>query len=216
MRLTRAFTLIELLIVVAIIAILAAIAVPNFLEAQTRSKISRVKADIRSVMTALESYRVDNNEYPIVDNRYIAPNAQINRGDLRDVIGLSTPVAYLTSTNIADPFYEGTAVKPLNTLQVINIELYRKQGGASFTNAPWPASQSGFMVFSWGPDNQIGPFARVDSYPYADGYNYTYGGTRDWLPEHAGGGYFRAAAAYDPTNGTVSQGDIFRFVGQTD
>ena len=59
-----AFTLIELLIVVAIIAILAAIAVPNFLEAQTRSKVSRAMADQRSVVTALESYRVDFNKYP--------------------------------------------------------------------------------------------------------------------------------------------------------
>src|SRR6478609_11262839 len=57
------FTLIELLIVVAIIAILAAIAVPNFLEAQTRAKISRAKADMRTTVTALESYVVDWNNY---------------------------------------------------------------------------------------------------------------------------------------------------------
>src|SRR6059058_569753 len=61
----KGFTLIELLIVVAIIAILAAIAVPNFLEAQTRAKVSRVRADARTVATAIESYAVDNNKYPI-------------------------------------------------------------------------------------------------------------------------------------------------------
>ncbi len=60
----RAFTLIELLIVVAIIAILAAVAVPNFLEAQVRAKIARVKTDMRTLGTALESYRVDNTGYP--------------------------------------------------------------------------------------------------------------------------------------------------------
>ncbi len=48
-----AFTLIELLIVVAIIAILAAIAVPNFLEAQMRAKISRAQADMRTLHTGL-------------------------------------------------------------------------------------------------------------------------------------------------------------------
>ncbi len=51
-----AFTLIELLIVVAIIAILAAIAVPNFLEAQVRSKVARCETDMRSIDVALEAY----------------------------------------------------------------------------------------------------------------------------------------------------------------
>jgi type II secretion system protein G len=59
------FTLIELLIVVAIIAILAVIAIPNFLAAQTRSKVATNRADFRTLTTALESYYVDNNCYPM-------------------------------------------------------------------------------------------------------------------------------------------------------
>ena len=59
----RSFTLIELLIVVAIIAILAAIAVPNFLEAQMRAKVSRLMSDMRQVAWAMDAYRVDYNDH---------------------------------------------------------------------------------------------------------------------------------------------------------
>ncbi len=90
-RVSRAFTLIELLIVVAIIAILAAIAVPNFLEAQTRAKITRGKADMRSVGTALEMYRVDYGAYPYGDY-------SINGCAL-----ITTPVGYIAALP-ADPF----------------------------------------------------------------------------------------------------------------
>ena len=83
----KAFTLIELLIVVAIIAILAAIAVPNFMEAQVRSKVSRVKNDVRSLATALEAYYVDNNKYP--------PSAVVPR--FARLIPLTTPVAFISS-----------------------------------------------------------------------------------------------------------------------
>src|SRR5205809_2156755 len=88
-----AFTLIELLIVVAIIAILAAIAVPNFLEAQTRAKVSRCAADMRSLRTGLESYVVDNNKYPETDWGEGVLSGTPGAGMHR----LSTPVAYMTS-----------------------------------------------------------------------------------------------------------------------
>jgi len=59
------FTLIELLIVVAIIGIIAAIAIPNLLNAIDRGKQKRSMADMRSLGTAVESYSVDVNFYPI-------------------------------------------------------------------------------------------------------------------------------------------------------
>jgi len=62
---SKGFTLIELLIVVAIIGIIAAIAIPNLLNAIDRGKQKRTMADVRSVGTAVESYAVDNNVYPI-------------------------------------------------------------------------------------------------------------------------------------------------------
>jgi len=70
------FTLIELLIVVAIIGIIAAIAVPSLLNAVQRARQKRSMADMRSIGTALESYNVDNFQYPAaitdLDPTYIA------------------------------------------------------------------------------------------------------------------------------------------------
>ncbi len=104
----QGFTLIELLIVVAIIAILAAIAVPNFLEAQVRSKISRAMADMQSIRTAMMSYLVDNNNYPILaspNGLYLGflmvqgGDGTTFQGGMRGYAGslLTTPIAYLAS-----------------------------------------------------------------------------------------------------------------------
>lgn len=98
------FTLIELLIVVAIIAILAAIAVPNFLEAQTRSKVSRTRADMRTVAVAIEAYSVDNNKYPWVNTitGFALPQGGHQLGPVF-LAGMTSPIAYLTSL-MKDPF----------------------------------------------------------------------------------------------------------------
>lgn len=61
----RGFTLIELMVVIAIIIILAAVAIPNYLNMTERAKKSRVASDFAAVATALESYKTDWGQYPL-------------------------------------------------------------------------------------------------------------------------------------------------------
>lgn len=63
----NAFTLIELLIVVAILSILAMIAVPNFLMAAQRADRSACAAHLKTLGTAMLSYKVDYNHFPLAD-----------------------------------------------------------------------------------------------------------------------------------------------------
>src|ERR1041385_6117297 len=57
-----AFTLVEIMIVVAIIALLASIAVPNFLRARKRSQATRILEDLRVIDSALDMYAIENNK----------------------------------------------------------------------------------------------------------------------------------------------------------
>ena len=63
MRKTSGFTLIELLIVVVIIGILAAIAIPKFTNTKEKAYIASMKADLRNLVTAEETYYSDNITY---------------------------------------------------------------------------------------------------------------------------------------------------------
>ena len=62
-KLNQGFTLIELMIVVAIIGILAAIAIPNFVKFQCRSKQSEAKGNLKAIYVAEESYRAERDHY---------------------------------------------------------------------------------------------------------------------------------------------------------
>ena len=65
MKKRKGFTLIELMIVIAIIIILAAIAIPNYLRMTDRARRSRVAGDFASTATAIEAYSVDWGMYPV-------------------------------------------------------------------------------------------------------------------------------------------------------
>ena len=63
----RGFTLIEVLVVVAILAILAAIVVPRIMDRPDEAKRVAAKADIGAIVQALKLYRLDNGGYPTTD-----------------------------------------------------------------------------------------------------------------------------------------------------
>jgi len=195
LRKAQAFTLIELLIVVAIIAILAAIAIPNFLEAQTRSKVARVKSDFRSLATAIEAFAVDNNSYPTGRPGSLA----MGGGKIERIYELSTPVAYISSTDLRDPF--GRCVN------VFGDQGFFTYSYMSFwTDSEWMKYHAAvpvpgltyykaWMLQSWGPDRK------------QDGIEW-------WLLFPDDPGREGVNSIYDPTNGTISRGDIARVGGE--
>lgn len=193
------FTLIELLIVVAIIAILAAIAVPNFLEAQTRAKTTRVLADLRSVATALETYKIDTNHYPFDFASDVWYAYYLN-------LGLTTPVNYISNANmLQDVFAQHLSGANNGVLRRFRYKaLAETWMSQSRPGIPWSSLpgqnapgivrgkevHGAYMLVSKGPDKSTGPLPAG----YADG-----NGVNDFLWQ-----------LYNATNGTLSRGDIIR------
>jgi general secretion pathway protein G len=178
-RSNNGFTLLEMLVVLIIIVILAMIAKPNIFEAPIRAKVSRVRADMRTMGAALERYRVDHGAYPTDHTAVrigITGNDETNKGNKNTgLISLTTPTSYISSL-FFDPFHvAGRATFYYGS----NIDTANRNEGTSLC----------FVLVSPGPDKVLDS-KLIGKFPDE---------TRLVL--------------YDPTNGTESQGDIFRIGG---
>jgi len=197
----RAFTLIELLIVVAIIAILAAIAVPNFLEAQTRAKVTRCMADMRAIGNAIETYFVDNGKPPQDEQ----PHAWRPSSEYLSV--LTTPVCYIASLP-PDPFATMGIVAGSGENEshgTYNYHGYGPEDAESNPDAWWSIERTIQKGFRWSLAT-VGP-SRTYSAPTADWTNMIPWNILAVIPGDAHNTYLYL---YDPTNGTVSDGDVIR------
>jgi len=178
---SKAFTLIELLIVVAIIGILAAIAVPNFLNAQIRAKVAKTVNNMRTVGTALEAYYLDNNTY--TRWAWDTSDPRTHYGGFRD---LTTPIAYLSSmepcTNpfkgryqVGDHLADGRELDPFFELGTW-FGRSEREYIIQYPNNVW-------LLESSGPD--VGDDYNANNFPVE-------------------------GLVYQPSNGVISRGDIFR------
>lgn len=195
MQTKSAFTLIELLIVIAIILILISIALPNFLEAQTRTKVTRSMADMRTIGIAIEEYYLDHKKY--------IPWANTPSFKYRFIL-LTTPHAYMKEV-YDDIFnadgqpwlqlgikYSEKDAQMMKTFDYVNHEEYMKAD----RNMTEIRDQNG----------KLGQVIRC-------GYHLRgFGPDRD--NDSGSGAPYHGPIPYSPTNGTTSNGDLKMFQGQ--
>ncbi|MCX7626508.1 MAG: prepilin-type N-terminal cleavage/methylation domain-containing protein [Candidatus Sumerlaeaceae bacterium] len=189
----RAFTLIELLIVIAIISILSAIALNNYLESQTRAKVAACKNDMRVLVTGLEAYATDWHKYPSSHGVgiYHNPSQLISPISVR-LIPLTTPVVYISRIpRDSFPAKEGWGLPSADlydTFDYLDAAAVSHRGSGLTSGAFYRLSSAG-------PDLYQAFGGRTVS-------------VSDYECNEKG-------VDYDPTNGTRSVGDIVR-VGPMD
>ncbi|MFH1738274.1 MAG: prepilin-type N-terminal cleavage/methylation domain-containing protein [bacterium] len=176
----RAFTLIELLIVVAIIGILAAIAVPNFLNARTRALVARTYGDMKAVRDAFQMYRLDNGDWvPDYDGIGAASGSEF-----RTYVALTTPVAYMSSIPL-DVWVRNDEFRLIQGKSVAYYEYWGYKSGGVARLEACNRYGLGYAMRSIGPDHAL-----------------------QWNSDFDALGRGERSFAYSSSNGLTSLGDI--------
>ncbi|MDR3403123.1 MAG: type II secretion system protein [Chthoniobacter sp.] len=105
---TSAFTLVEIMIVVAIIALLASIAVPNFLRARKRSQATRILEDLRIIDSAIDQYAIESNK---------SGGATVQWADIQNYLKKGSVLYNSGGTDLLGNLYVGFSVDSLPKLK---------------------------------------------------------------------------------------------------
>jgi len=118
----KGFTLVEIMIVVAIIALLAAIAVPGFMRARKRSQASRILNDLRIIDSAVDQYAIENNK---------KSNDPVAVGDWTTYVKKRSPL-YNTGNSIFGTAYGSQTVDQLPRVPSSDYNVLSDVAGTGF------------------------------------------------------------------------------------
>ncbi len=108
----KGFTLIELMIVVAIIGILAAVAIPNMVYTKKKAKLSACISNLKAIGNALDMYASDNNDHFVDDSGTTSPAAD---GDTLMALGYTKNEITCPVTSV-DYVYDGSWTDDIYTV----------------------------------------------------------------------------------------------------
>jgi prepilin-type N-terminal cleavage/methylation domain-containing protein len=124
-----AFTLVEIMIVVAIIALLASIAVPNFLRARKRSQATRILEDLRVIDSAIDQYAIENNK---------AGGANVNWTDIQAYIKRGSVLYNSGGSDLLGNFYVGYSVDSIPKLRSTSFQKLSDVAPSDFWSPFYP------------------------------------------------------------------------------
>ena len=101
MRSQKGFTLVEILIVVVILGILAAIVIPQFTSASTEAKQSSLRSDLQTIRSQIELYKIKNSDTPPASLATLVTAGYLQAVPVNPYNGLATEVATAGGANNA-------------------------------------------------------------------------------------------------------------------
>jgi len=212
------FSIIEVLVCVALIGLLTAVAIPNFVRVQTQATVAQAKADLAGLKSGLEAYKVDLGEYILAtgSNSCLVPFGDYRNGFQPTFERLTTPVMYVRDTvQFRDAFlptglYTGVSFNtlerpPEGSIPAESLKHYYYHARNIKDSAVWDQPEADEVKTVWyilessGPDQNHHMMYQILNQM-----------THDTSINRA-----RVAMAfYDPTNGTMSRGSIWELGGE--